>query len=452
MGPAVGSRLGHLPLLVLECPLAVIVPLLRRTAPHRPPANRGGGGGLPDRRGNIPQEDEDSDHAVSLLPAEEIPLPAMAQKESKFRIYQDTINKTSEALASPLPEDMASCFNATYHKTSLAETSEVKDLFSTTLRPANIDMVVRTTNNGLFSLKDPAMPIIRNRDAKLQEAQGSLVKSSYVTMKMAEDLAQAQARGDLSPQLYDVLSDHCLHAFTMNSVAVQQLDQVRRLGFKPVLPTHLKGLAKVPPSPHSELFGDDLPACQKELKDKSDLAESLGRPQEKHSSYRNKHYYNHRTPYSRPHAATQSSSKPNWSQRGHKQDPRPPQRGKQKVCIPTVALTFDPLKTVATCYQRWTLLTRDPGVLHIVSQGVCLDFISVPPQGRTTVYQPCLSATQMATVAKEIESMLRLKVIALSPLANCLWISPIFTTLNKDGTSCLILNLKKLNPLGMLFT
>ena len=195
------------------------------------------------------------------------------------------------------------------------------------------------------------MSIIRSRDAKLQEAQGSLVKSSYVDMKMAEDLAQAQARGNLSPQLYDVLSDHCLHAFTMNSVAVQQLDQVRRSGFKPVLSTHLKGLAKVPPSAHSELFGDDLPARQKELKDKSDLAESLWRPQEKHSSYRNKRFHNHRTPYSRPQAATQSSSKPNWSQRGHQQDPRPPQRGKQKVCIPTVALTFDPLKMVATCYQ-----------------------------------------------------------------------------------------------------
>ena len=117
----------------------------------------GGGGGLPDRRGTIPQEDEDSDDAISLLPAEEIPLPAMAQKESKFRVYQDTITKTSESLASPLPEDMASCFNATYHKPSLA--------------------------------------------------------------------------------------------FTLNSVAVQQLDQVRRSGFKPVLPTHLKGLAKPPPPP-----------------------------------------------------------------------------------------------------------------------------------------------------------------------------------------------------------
>ena len=60
----------------------------------------------------------------------------------------------------------------------------------------------------------------------------SLVKSSYVTMKLAEDLAQAQSRGDLSLQLYDVLSDHCIHSLTLNSVAVQQLDQVRRSAFK----------------------------------------------------------------------------------------------------------------------------------------------------------------------------------------------------------------------------
>ena len=134
---------------------------------------------------------------------------------------------------------MASCFNATYHKTSLAETSEVKELMKNTLRPENIDMIVRTTNNGLFSLKDPAMPIIRSRDAKLQEAQGALIKSSYITMKLAEDLDQAHAKGDINPQLYDKMSDQCIHFLTLNSVAVQQLDQVRRSDFKPVLPTHL---------------------------------------------------------------------------------------------------------------------------------------------------------------------------------------------------------------------
>ena len=118
IGPMIGSFFGHLPLLVLGCPLAVIVPLLRRTAPRRPAAILGGGGGgLPDRRGNIPQKDEDSD-AVSLLPAADIPLPILPQMESKFRVFQDSINNTSEQLASSLPEDMASCFNSTYHKTS----------------------------------------------------------------------------------------------------------------------------------------------------------------------------------------------------------------------------------------------------------------------------------------------------------------------------------------------
>ena len=122
-------------------------------------------------------------------------------------------------------------------------------------------------------------------------------------------------------------------------------------------------------------------------------------------------------------------------------------KGQQKVCIPHITPNFNPIRMVATCFRMWTLLTRDPNVLHIISQGVRLDFTSIPPQERTTVFQPCLSATQTATINVEIESLLCLKVIVPSPLATCLWISPIFTTLNKDGTSRLILNLKRLNLL-----
>ena len=271
---------------------------------------------------------------------------------------------------------MASCFNTTYHKTSLAETSEVKELLKNTIRPENIDLIVRTTNNGRFSLKDPAMANIRSRDAKLQEAQDSLIKSSYITMKLAEDLAQAHAKGDINPQLYDAMSDQCIHSLTLNSVAVQQLDQVRRSAFKPVLPTHLQGLTKVPPSPHTELFGDDLPTRQKELKEKADLAESLGKSTEKHtSSNRYKRNQNQTKPYSRP---TQSSTKPNWPPHRQQQDTRTQMRGQQKVRIPEFNLNFDPIRTVATCYRIWTLLTRDHSILQVSGQGVRLDFTSIP--------------------------------------------------------------------------
>ena len=56
-----------------------------------------GGGGLPDNRENISQEDGGSDSdAISLLPAEDIPgLP----QESKFRVFQNNINKTSELIS-----------------------------------------------------------------------------------------------------------------------------------------------------------------------------------------------------------------------------------------------------------------------------------------------------------------------------------------------------------------
>ena len=120
-GPTIGSPLGHLPLLILECLPAVIVPLprrtarllavivsiIRRTAPQRPTSNMEGGD-LPDVRGDISQEDEgNASDAISLLPAEDIPV---VPQERKFRAFQNTINKNSESFASPLPEDMASCF------------------------------------------------------------------------------------------------------------------------------------------------------------------------------------------------------------------------------------------------------------------------------------------------------------------------------------------------------
>ena len=119
------------------------------------------------------------------------------------------------------------------------------------------------------------MHAIRGPDSKVQEAQTSLVKSSYHSMRLAEELSRAHTEGKLTTELYDVFSDHCLHAVSLNSLAIQQLDQVKRSDFKTVLPTHLRGLSKAPTNKHTEIFGDDLLARQKELKDKADLAASL---------------------------------------------------------------------------------------------------------------------------------------------------------------------------------
>ena len=78
---------------------------------------------------------------------------------------------------------------------------------------------------------------------------------------------------------------------------------------------------------HSELFGNDLPTRQKELKEKADLAESLGKPTEKHPSYKFKRQNQQNTPYTRPPTSTQSTSKPTWLQRRQQQDTRAPMRG-----------------------------------------------------------------------------------------------------------------------------
>ena len=150
-----------------------------------------------------------------------------------------------DCLASPLHEDIATCFNAMYN-TSLQD-SEIKNLLSDVHKPANIDMIVRPTNSGVYTLKDPAMYAIRNVDARLQEVQATIAKSSYENM--------ANMEGHLPTNLYELFSDRCLHTVTFTSMAMQQLDQVRRAAFKPVLP----------PRP-AEIFGDDLPARQRNTK------------------------------------------------------------------------------------------------------------------------------------------------------------------------------------------
>ena len=121
------------------------------------------------------------------------------------------------------------------------------------------------------------MYAIRNVDARLQEVKATIAKSSYVNMKLAEEMMQANTEGHLPQKLYDGFLDYCLNMVTFNSLAMQQLDQVRRTAFKPILPPHLRGLAKLPTGKHAEIFGDDLPARQ-ELQTKAELAASLLKP------------------------------------------------------------------------------------------------------------------------------------------------------------------------------
>ena len=152
-----------------------------------PPSTLEGGGSPEEVDSDNPLEDEDD--ILSLHPHDQI-QPILANTEqlvdNKFRNFHTTITKTTECLATPLHEDIATCFNAMYN-TSLQDSKEVKNLLSDVHKPANIDMIVRPTNSGVYTLKDQAMYAIRNVDARLQEVQTTIAKSSYENMKLAEE-------------------------------------------------------------------------------------------------------------------------------------------------------------------------------------------------------------------------------------------------------------------------
>ena len=106
----------------------------------------------------------------------------------------------------------------------------------------------------IFTIRHGAMPSLRKADCTLQIVQTTLVKSSYSMMKVAEDLVKAE-KGDLSVDVVSTIQS-VLEAVTLNTLALQTMDQLRHDKFLTILPHNLKSLAERPKGSHDHLFGD----------------------------------------------------------------------------------------------------------------------------------------------------------------------------------------------------
>ena len=359
----------------------------------------------------------------------ETPMPP-----SRFLTFCQGVVKNKTQLAPPLPEDISTCFNDIYNS-DLSKSTVLTDLLDTVRRPGNAQDV-RPTNPGIYNFKKLNMPALCSQDAKLQSSQRALAKSNYVLMQSAATLESSHKKNEVSDDIVGKMLDSCIHAVTLSTM--QQLDQVRRDAFKPVLPGDLLPLTKLPPVKHSSLFGDDLKERQKIVQAEAELAETL--TGQKHKS---KQPWKMRTqkygptadkPYSYP---ARTKYQPTQSTQVRRQKP---QRG-------TVSYSFVNIKFCAgnlrNFHRNWLKLTTDPFVLDIISEGVKLDFIA-----KLTTPMPILQKighAKVSAISGEVEKLLSLGVVVQTHTHQGSWISPIFTTENADGSLRLILNLKKLN-------
>ena len=114
-------------------------------------------------------------------------------------------------------------------------------------------MNVKPTNKEIFTILHGAIPSLRKADCSLH-VQTTLAKSSYSMMKFADDLAKAE-KGDQSVDEEDTIKS-VLEAVTLNTLALQHMDLLRRDKFLTVLPHNMKSLAERPKGSHEQLFGD----------------------------------------------------------------------------------------------------------------------------------------------------------------------------------------------------
>ena len=133
-------------------------------------------------------------------------------------------------------------------------------------------MKMKPTNKEIFTIRHGAMPSLRKADCSLRNVQTTLVKSSYSMMKVEDDLAKTEKR-DQSVDVGDTIKS-VLEAVTLNTLALQHMDQLRHDKFLTVLPRNRKSLAERPKGSHEQLFGDIMER-QIEAEAKAEVVDSL---------------------------------------------------------------------------------------------------------------------------------------------------------------------------------
>ena len=190
---------------------------------------------------------------------------------SQFAAFSQDIALPVEEKAPALPPDMAECFNSSFQG-DLSGLAKIQALLKSIQRPSNANMNVKPTNKEIFTIRHGSMPSLRKADCSLQNVHIILVKSSYSMMKVADDLAKAE-KGDQSVEVGDTIKS-VLEAVTLNALALQHMDQLRRDKFLTVLPHYMKSLAERPKGSHDQLFGD-ITKRQIEAKAKAEVVASF---------------------------------------------------------------------------------------------------------------------------------------------------------------------------------
>ena len=134
-----------------------------------------------------------------------------------------------------------------------------------------------------------------------------------------------------------------------------------------------------------------------------------------------------------------------WSCREAEQSTMGQQRqGLQELVVNRIVSVTFVAGNVSMYISLWKTLTNDPYVLDIIEFGVKMDFITITPLHITPRLTQCPLAQQIE-LDHEFKNLIKKRVICPTHGSPTGYISPIFTTEMKDGSTRLILNLKQFN-------
>ena len=217
----------------------------------------------------------------------------------------DNTEATSEKVAA----SMADIINKRFSQSLTGK--KLKTKLDQNVRPVNCDwLVVPTVNNEVWRNLPPQA---KKADLKLAMTQRAILKASVAVAQSTQLVLRAHTKKTLTDKsTKDNITNKTADAFALLGHACNELSLRRRYALKPHLPKNLAGLCSSTVPVTSQLFGDNLSASMKEVKELEKLTQATSSfGQDKRKSYNKQ--YNRDKPFLGQHNLHQSGHKKPFS-------------------------------------------------------------------------------------------------------------------------------------------
>ena len=223
-------------------------------------------------------DEEDQSDSVSQAPTDQPNDPAGSVDPEQA--YWEELTKLFQSKEEFGPEVSShiACAAKIFWTSSLSD-QDIQDRISNAKPPSNCRFLkVKQCNKPIFV---HAAPNVRTNDCLYQDTQQAHCALTSLILKATGEIRQLKTKDKSLAGPIATISETLKDCLLMAGEINQRMNKLRRVQFKPSIPSHLKDLANNPDESAEWLFGDNLEESLKTIKSQNALKEEFAKKDNK---------------------------------------------------------------------------------------------------------------------------------------------------------------------------